>query len=166
MEKWTIYSHRNIFPSNQLFSDLFSKCIVFTKFLPKKRESKFPYFPLCIVYKKSVIFWSKIFFKFLVKNFCENTYITAMVDKSGQVSTFGGIHHIILFNSKQVQWTNALKENRKKFREIESAKLLVRKSQMAHFEFRLRKNQFLQKLAKSYMRVQASVFQKSNSRDF
>ena len=33
------------FPSNQLFTDLFSKCVVFTKFLPKKRESKFPYFP-------------------------------------------------------------------------------------------------------------------------
>ena len=35
VEKWKIYSHQYIFPSNQLFSDLFSKCVVFTKFLPK-----------------------------------------------------------------------------------------------------------------------------------
>ena len=34
-----IYSHQNFFPSNQLFSNLFSKCVGFTKFLPKKRES-------------------------------------------------------------------------------------------------------------------------------
>ena len=38
---------------------------------------------------------------FLVKTFCENTYIKAMVDKSGQVSTFGGVHHMILNNSNQ-----------------------------------------------------------------
>ena len=29
------------FPSNQLFSDLFSKCVAFTKFLPKKCDSEF-----------------------------------------------------------------------------------------------------------------------------
>ena len=33
--------------SNQLFSDFFSKFVVFTKFLPKKRESKFLLFPHC-----------------------------------------------------------------------------------------------------------------------
>jgi len=37
-----IYSHQNFFPLNQLFSNLFSKCVGFTKILPKKRESKFP----------------------------------------------------------------------------------------------------------------------------
>ena len=42
VEKWKIYSHRNFFPSNQLFNDLFGKCVAFTKSLPKKRESKFP----------------------------------------------------------------------------------------------------------------------------
>ena len=47
VEKWKIYSHQKFFPSNQLFSDLFSKFFVFTKFLPKKPESKFPKFPHC-----------------------------------------------------------------------------------------------------------------------
>ena len=42
VEKCKIYSHQIFFPSNQLFSDLFSKCIAFTKFLQKKPESKFP----------------------------------------------------------------------------------------------------------------------------
>ena len=41
----------NFFPSNQLISGLFSKCVVFTKFLPKKRVRgnvrKFP----CEIYK-------------------------------------------------------------------------------------------------------------------
>ena len=37
VEKGKIYSHRNFFPSNELFSDdLFSICVAFTKFLPKK----------------------------------------------------------------------------------------------------------------------------------
>ena len=43
--KWKICSHQNFFPSNQLFSGLFrlsTKCVVFTKFLSKNRESKFP----------------------------------------------------------------------------------------------------------------------------
>ena len=34
-------SHQNFFPSNQLFSDLFSKCVAFTKFLPKTHETNF-----------------------------------------------------------------------------------------------------------------------------
>ena len=41
-EKREIYSHRKNISSNQLFSDFISKCVAFTKFLPKKRESKFP----------------------------------------------------------------------------------------------------------------------------
>ena len=49
VEKWKIYSHRNFFPSYQLFSDLFRKCVAFTKFLPKKHESKFPPFPHCVL---------------------------------------------------------------------------------------------------------------------
>ena len=51
VEKWKIYSHWNFFPSNQLFSDLFSKCVAFTKFLPKKRESNFTWFRHCAVLK-------------------------------------------------------------------------------------------------------------------
>ena len=35
--------------SNQLFGDFFSKTVTFTKYLPKMRESKFPYFPHCVV---------------------------------------------------------------------------------------------------------------------
>ena len=42
VEKWKVYSHQNFFSSNQLFSNLFSKCVGFTKFLPKMGESKFP----------------------------------------------------------------------------------------------------------------------------
>ena len=41
VEKWKIYSYQSFFPSNQLFSNLFSKCVAFTKYLPKKRESNF-----------------------------------------------------------------------------------------------------------------------------
>ena len=37
VEKWKIYSHQRIFPSNQLFSNLYSKCVDFTKFLQKKK---------------------------------------------------------------------------------------------------------------------------------
>ena len=36
--KWKICSHWNFFSSNQLFSNLFSKAVAFTKFLPKNRE--------------------------------------------------------------------------------------------------------------------------------
>ena len=41
-EKFTLIHRKNI-SSNQLFSDFFffSKCVPFTKFLQKKRESKF-----------------------------------------------------------------------------------------------------------------------------
>ena len=39
VEKWKIYSHPKNISSNQLFSNFVSKSIVFTKFLPKKRES-------------------------------------------------------------------------------------------------------------------------------
>ena len=44
VEKWKIYSHRNIFPSNQLFSDLFNlvNALLSRKFEKKNRESKFP----------------------------------------------------------------------------------------------------------------------------
>ena len=39
--KQEIYSHRKNISSNHLFSDFFSKNVAFTKFLPKKCESKF-----------------------------------------------------------------------------------------------------------------------------
>ena len=45
VEKRKIYSHRKIFSSNQLFSNFVSKIVTFTKFLSKKSESEFPYFP-------------------------------------------------------------------------------------------------------------------------
>ena len=35
--------------SNQLFSKFFSKNVAFTKFLPKKCESKFPFLPHCVM---------------------------------------------------------------------------------------------------------------------
>ena len=48
VETREFYSHRKNISSNQLvFSDFFSKCVAFTKFLPKKCESKFMYFPHC-----------------------------------------------------------------------------------------------------------------------
>ena len=34
--------------SNHLFSNLFSKTVTFTKFLPKMREREFPWFPQCV----------------------------------------------------------------------------------------------------------------------
>ena len=37
-----------------------------------------------------------------------NTYITAMVDKSCQITTFCSIDNIILINTKQIGWPNAL----------------------------------------------------------
>ena len=40
-----IYSHRNFFSSNHLFSYFFSKIVDFTKLLPKKRKSKFSKLP-------------------------------------------------------------------------------------------------------------------------
>ena len=39
--KWKIHSHQKKISSNQLFSNFFSKNVAFTKFLPKKCESKF-----------------------------------------------------------------------------------------------------------------------------
>ena len=42
VEEWKIHSYQNLFPSNQLFSNLLSKYVGFTKFLSKKRESNFP----------------------------------------------------------------------------------------------------------------------------
>ena len=42
VEKQDILSHQKNISSNQLFSDLFSKTVTFTKFLPKISESKFP----------------------------------------------------------------------------------------------------------------------------
>ena len=57
VEKWKIYCQQNFFPSNQLFSNLLSKCVVFTKFLSKL--PKFPYFPLC----ECLSLWGKIFQK-------------------------------------------------------------------------------------------------------
>ena len=50
-EKFTLT--KVFFPSNQLFSDLFSKCVAFTKFLAKKRESKFSLFPHCGTYSRA-----------------------------------------------------------------------------------------------------------------
>ena len=47
-------SHHFI-PSNQLFSDLFSKCVAFTKILPKKRESIFPQFPHYVIQTERTI---------------------------------------------------------------------------------------------------------------
>ena len=43
--KWKIYSHRKNISSNHLFSDFFSKNVVFTRFLPKMRESEFVKLP-------------------------------------------------------------------------------------------------------------------------
>ena len=42
VEKWKIWCHWKSISSNQLFSDLFSKTVAFTKFLPKKCETKIP----------------------------------------------------------------------------------------------------------------------------
>ena len=45
-----LLSPKNI-SSNQLFSNFFSKNGAFTKFLPKKRESKFPELSHCALWK-------------------------------------------------------------------------------------------------------------------
>ena len=42
-----ILSHHKNISSNQLFSNLSSKTVTFTKFLPKMHEREFPYFPHC-----------------------------------------------------------------------------------------------------------------------
>ena len=42
-----LLSPKNI-SSNQLFSNFISKTVVLTKFLPKKCESKIPFFPQCV----------------------------------------------------------------------------------------------------------------------
>ena len=47
VEKREILCHQKNISSNQLFSNLFSKTVTFTKFLPKMRESKFPEFSHC-----------------------------------------------------------------------------------------------------------------------
>ena len=56
-----IYSHRKNISSNHLFSNLFSKHVAFTKFLPKMRESKFPKLPHCAVWKGDRIHWKLTF---------------------------------------------------------------------------------------------------------
>ena len=48
VEKREILSHQKNISSNQLFSNLFSKTVTFTKFLLKIRESKFFIFPQCV----------------------------------------------------------------------------------------------------------------------
>ena len=48
VEKREILSHRKKISWNQLFSNFFSETVTFTKFLPKKRESKFPKFAHCL----------------------------------------------------------------------------------------------------------------------
>ena len=45
MEKLKICSHRKNISSNHLFSDFFSKNVVFTRFLQKMRESEFVELP-------------------------------------------------------------------------------------------------------------------------
>ena len=47
VEKRKILSHRKNISSNQLFSNLSSKTVTFTKNLIKMRESKFPELPHC-----------------------------------------------------------------------------------------------------------------------
>ena len=42
VEKQEILSHLKNISSDQLFSNLFSKTVIFTKFLPKMREREFP----------------------------------------------------------------------------------------------------------------------------
>ena len=60
----------NFFPSNQLFSDLFSKCIAFTKFLPKNVRVNFCNF--------HTVLWNDRFFN---KNFRENNvYILKLLN--------------------------------------------------------------------------------------
>ena len=56
--KWKIYSHQKNISSNQLFSKFFSKNVAFTKFVPKKCESKFSFLPHC-----TATLWS-------LRNFC------------------------------------------------------------------------------------------------
>ena len=46
--KRVILSHRTFFSWKHLFCNFFSKDVAFTKFLLKKRESKFPQFPHCV----------------------------------------------------------------------------------------------------------------------
>ena len=50
VEKWEILSHWKKISSNQLFSNFFSKTIVFTKFLRKKCEREFLQFPHCAMW--------------------------------------------------------------------------------------------------------------------
>ena len=62
VENWMIFSQR-FFSSNQVSSSFFCKTITFTKFLPKKCESKFPKFLHCNSLKKFSWNWlENIFF--------------------------------------------------------------------------------------------------------
>ena len=47
VENWKIHSHRNFFSSNEVFSNLISENVVFTKNLSKKCKSKYLKFPQC-----------------------------------------------------------------------------------------------------------------------
>ena len=63
VKKWKIYSHRKNISSNQLVSNSFSRTVTFTKFLPKMRESKFPYHSVEITVNLLLRFLGKIFVK-------------------------------------------------------------------------------------------------------
>ena len=67
VEKREILSHQKCTSSNQLFSNLFSKTVSFTKFLSKMREREFPQFPQCAGITRNSLFPGelprKIFFR-------------------------------------------------------------------------------------------------------
>ena len=77
-----IYSHRKNVSSNHLFSNLFSKHVAFTKFLPKMRESKFPKLPHCAMCTKYIfsvkLHWAKICKFTLIKCKLTNFYVKSL----------------------------------------------------------------------------------------
>ena len=76
-EKFFLTHQRNI-SSNQLFSNLFSKTVTFTKFLLKMREREFPQFPHC-----AVLLWNNIKFTFNEKIFREiNSFAKILVSRN------------------------------------------------------------------------------------
>ena len=85
VEKREILSHWKKFLWNQLFSNSFSETVIFTKFFPKNRESKFPKFPHCacsVEYNEILSHWKKISWKQLFSNsFSKNVIFTNFLSK-------------------------------------------------------------------------------------
>ena len=113
VEKWKIYSHRNFLSSNQLSSNFISKIIVFTKFLSKKCESKFPQFPQCGTFSflnsnlrqnGRVFFQLKIqynFLKMLTRWQCKYSKLFCLADSNKYVHFFGNSNKICMHMEKK-----------------------------------------------------------------